>query len=218
MRRLYQIIKSRKPDGVIDLHPASFVVAPIMAWSTGTFDGETILGEDRRGANPSKDDPILSYLPLDGFRAQLMGHNWGVPSEFIDTYVPIPKHRQFALTLLHDVPIRTRSVTQIWQAFDKFDRHGAQWFPYWRNSELVSVQPADCYVSLYKHPQNGVLAVVSNLGTARAKIEIAFELDKLGLPGECKAVDAVTGDPVSLQNGKLAIELDSVDWQLVWLH
>ena len=224
MRRLYHVVRSRKPDGIVDLHDASFVLAPVMSWATGTWDGETILGEDRRGANPTKESFILDYLPLDGFRAQFMGKNWGVPVEFIDYYVPYPYERQFALTLLHDVPIRAHMTTErvkaispLWQVLDEFGRKEAEWLPYWRNSDYVSVHPANAYVSLYRHPKNGVLVVVSNLGKARAQVTVDFALDKLGLPETSTAINALTGEPIPIEKGRIAVDLDSVDWRLVWV-
>ena len=225
MRRLYHVIKTRKPDGQLDLHMASFVTTATLAWATGNWDGETILGEDRRGASPVKGDFILNYLPLEGFRAQFMGKNWGVHTEFVDYYVPYPYEQQYALTMLHDVPIRPHISppklefqARLWRALGEFGRKDAEWLPYWENSEYVTVGPEHAFVSLYKHPQNGVLAVVSNLAQATAEVTVSFNLEKLGLPADCTAVDALEDEPVSLQDGRHTVSLDSVDWQLLWLH
>ena len=195
-----------------------------MAWATGNWDGETILGEDRMGGNPQKGDFILNYLPLDGFRAQFMGKNWGIPAAFVDYYVPYPYEKQYALTLLHDVPIRAhvspeklKFQSSIWRVMDEFGRTESEWLPYWKNSEYVTAGPEGAYVSMYKHPKNGVLTVVSNLGEEKAQVTVDFALDKLGLTDKCTAIDAFTAEPISIKKGKITMDLDTVDWRFVWL-
>jgi len=34
---------------------------------------------------------------------------------------------------------------------------------YWKNRDYVRVSPEKCYATLLKHPENGVLAFISNL-------------------------------------------------------
>ncbi|MFN3077821.1 MAG: glycoside hydrolase domain-containing protein, partial [Alphaproteobacteria bacterium] len=178
IRRLYQIVKSRKPDGQVDLHAATYWITSTMAWVTTVWDGESILG-DRLTPPERKGVHLLEYLPLDRFRGQFKGHAWGVPTEFLDYYIPYPFDRQYAMTLLHDLPIRAHANKEgidfnakLWKLFDEFDRKGAEWLPYWKNARYVKAEPEGVFVSLYRHPKNGVLAIVSNLGKEKTHARI----------------------------------------------
>ena len=222
IRRLYQLVKSRKPEGQIDLHPGSYWLASTMAWTTNVWDGETILGEDRKGANPKPGVFLLEYLPLDMFRAQFMGKPWGVSTEFLDYYVPYPYERQFAVTLLHDVTMRPHNtlkglgfVGRLWSVMEDFGRKEAEWLPYWRNEQYVRAEAKTAYVSLYRHPTNGVLAVVSNLHQKPAEVRVRFDVRKLGLLGPLNVTDAMSGERLTISEGLMAFNLDSVDWRLV---
>ncbi|MBI4027761.1 MAG: hypothetical protein HY360_22435 [Verrucomicrobia bacterium] len=224
IRRLYQIVKSRKPDGVIDLHPAAFWLSPVMAWADNCWDGETILGEKRHGESATKGTHLLDFLTPDMFRAQFMGRPWGVSTEFISYYVPYPYRQQFAMTLLHDIPIRShnsesalRFLSSLWRVRDEFGCKQAEWLPYWKNSEFVMVETRHAYVSFHRHPAHGALAIVSNLGKQRAKVKARFDLVRLGLPPNVTATDALTKEAIPIQNGRVTLDLDSVDWKLVWI-
>jgi hypothetical protein len=226
IRRLYQVVKSRKPDGQIDLHPAACWCSANMAWATSVWDGETILGDQVDPATrKSLDRPLLDYLSMAHFRAEFMGKPWGVPVEFLDYRLPQPYRDQFAICLLHDVPIRPHlsvekldTISEIWHIFDAFGRTEAEWLPYWKNSGYVSINPAGAYASLYRHPANGALAVVSNLSNQRETVRVSLNLEQLGLQAESKAFNALTEEPVALRQGNILLELDPIDWRLVWLE
>ena len=158
------------------------------------------------------------------FRAQFMGRPWGVSTEFIDFYVPYSYRRQHAMTLLHDVPIRPHThadtvdfAARLWQVMDEFGRKEAEWLPYWKNSAWVVAQPEGAYVSLYRHPKNGVLAVASNLGRQPATLRLIFNLANLGIQGDPKALDALTREEIPCDGGAMSLDVDSVDWRLIWL-
>lgn len=224
IRRLYHIVKSANPNGQIDLHPAAFWFSPTMTWATNTWDGETILG-DLRSRAKRQGVHLLDYLPLDQFRVQFMGKPWGVPSEFLSYYVPYPYRRLLAMTLLHDVLIRPNSAlgdlpfaSSLWRLGDEFDRRGAEWIPYWRSSPYVTVEPQGAYVSLYRHPKNGVLAVVSNLAKEKAQVRVRIDLRKLGLPAKNVAIDPLSpGEAFPIKDGEIVLELGSVEWRILWL-
>ena len=233
IKRLYRVVKSRKPYGQIDVHPSAHWMSPVMAWATNAWDGETILGEDRKGANPKKGVFLLEYLTPDMFRAQFMGRNWGVPTEFVDYYVPYPYERQFALTLLHDVPIRAhispeklKFQSALWGVMDAFGRKEAEWLPYWRNSDFVKVTPQGsddkpgAFVTLYRHDKNGALVVVSNLAPDKQDVTVQLNLPRLGLGGSrVTAKDALKHGTVPMESGRITFSgMQSVSWRLIWIR
>ena len=127
----------------------------------------------------------------------------------------------WSICLLHDIPTRPNDGGKqvdlsghIWKAMTAFDRKGAEWLPYWRNQKHVASITGGGYVSLYRHPKNGVLAVVSNLNRKRTRIELKLKLRALGLPGEkIQITDAITGRKAKLDN-----TLPAFGWRLLRLR
>ena len=101
--------------------------------------------------------------------------------------------------------------------FDEFGRKEADWLPYWKNAEYVSVQPEGAYASLYRHPRNGVLLVVSNLTEGEKTVVLNLNLQKLGLPAQVSACDALSQEAVTCSGGRLDIALPYLGWRVVWV-
>jgi hypothetical protein len=164
-------------------------------------------------------------MPLDYLRTEFMGRQWGVAQEFLDYVLPYPYRTEWGLTLLHDVPIRPYMheeqfalASGLWRLMDQFGRKQAQWLPYWSNGEFVRAEPEGVCVSLYRHPRNGVLAVIDNYRTEPAEATVALQTAKLGLPATVNASDGLTGEAVPLQDGRLRLGLDALDWKVVWVR
>ena len=224
MKRLYSIVKSRKPEGFVELHCGSYWLSPITGWADNVWDGEVIMGDKKLTPDKRRGMYLMEYFPIDSFRAQYMGRAWGVSTEFLDYYVPYPFERQFAVTLLHNVPVRPHNnkdnidfSSKIWNMMDKFDRKNAQWIPYWQSGKYVKVSSEDIYVSLYKHPKNGVLTIISNLGKKEENINLEFSLSELGITNQSTAIDALSNKAIPLQEGKITLSINSIDWKPVWI-
>jgi hypothetical protein len=211
-KRLYTVVRRRKPDGVMDAHVYDCMNISALAFATSYWNGEQL-------GNPAF---LPDGLPLDRFRTEFMGINWGVPADFL--YYKLGDYRKcYALSLLHDVLIRPNDADQfaleasIGKLADEFGRKEARWLPYWSNAEYVRVSPVDCYVSLYRHPTHGVLAVVSNLGKNAAAATVTLDLKKLDLPAKLTAVDGLTRTPVTIRDGRIEHSLASVGWAIIWI-
>ena len=211
MRRIYHAVRRRRPDGQINIHNSTCMVMPTVEWGTGYWDGEQFQAVE--GVDTAAD-----LLPLDTFRAEFMGHQWGVPGEFLCYGAGFSFEQAWSICLLHDVPLRPVELGadleltgKIWQVMEDFDRKQATWLPYWRNAKFVqSISPGG-YVSLYQHDKNGILAVVSNLNRKRAKIELQLAWKKLGLDrNRVQVTDAVTG-----KRSKLSNSLPAFGWKLL---
>ena len=214
MRRLYNAVRDRCPDAQVNVHNSTCMVMPTLAWATSYWDGEQF--QAVKGMDTAAD-----LLPLDTFRAEFMGHQWGVPGEFLCYGAGFSFEQAWSICLLHDIPMRPNDVGKkvdltgrIWKAMTAFDRKGAEWLPYWRNQKHVASITAGGYVSLYRHPKNGVLAVVSNLNRKRTQIELKLKLRALGLAGkEMQITDAITGRKAKLDN-----TLPAFGWRLLRLR
>jgi len=219
MKRIYTVVKSRKPNGQINYHNSTCLTAPTVAWTTSCWDGEQF--------QDVKTGPCaLDLIPLDSFRCEFMGKPFGVAAEFLCYGKPYTYEQISGVALLHDVPVRPFPETspgdldvasKIWNAFDRFGKSESAWLPYWKNQKAVNVT-SGAYASLYVHPSNGVLAVVSNLTAKTVKTAVHFNLPGLKLPMAVVARDGMTGQPIPIDRGTMALKLPSLGWKLVGLQ
>jgi len=213
VRRIYTLVKSHRPDGQVNIHNSTVMTIPSLGWATSSWDGEQF-GSIPRGVN------VRELLPLDAFRCEFMGRQWGVPAEFLCYDRPYTAHEALSFTLLHDVLVRgsgpsLEEEAALWKAMEAFGRKQAQFLPYWNNTAYVRVAPEECYATLYSRGQQGVMCVVSNLGPQEATVQVKLNLAKLRLPGRVQAVDALTGDPIPITQGSFAVSLRPFDYALV---
>jgi len=224
MRRIYTAVRSRKPDGQVNAHNSTCMVIPTLGWVTSYWDGEQFCRIPRKA-------DVTQLLPLDAFRAEFMGHQWGVPAEFLCYGNPLTYVQSWAVTLLHDVPVRPnnldlgmekgelRLISSIWKVMDDFGRKAAEWFPYWRNSEYVTASPAGAYVSLYKHSKNGALLVVSNISKDRVSARLNLHLARLGLQNKTvMAWDALSGRSIKSAAGRITCALRPFEWKIIRIN
>jgi hypothetical protein len=213
MKRLYMVVKRRKPDGIVDAHLWDCLNIPALAFATSYWNGEQMPGVERK----------TQALPLDRFRTEFMGHNIGVPADLL--YYKLGDYNACtALALLHDVPVRSEKETEleilssIWRVREAFGCGEAEFIGYWGAGRLVETAPEGCYASLWRHAESGVLAAVSNLTLEPAEVRLTFDVEKLGLPASVTAVDARTEKPLPLEGNRLRLSLQPQDWSLVWLR
>ena len=223
MKRIYTIVKSHKPEGQVNVHNSFCMTIPTLAWATSYWAGEQF-----RDLPPERSH--TEVVSLDLFRTEFMGHQWGIPAEFMGFEEEAKKFFNFreicAFTLLHDVPAgRSWRIgpslelsSALWRLSDKFERRKAEWLPYWRNSQYVTVKPEGTYSSLYRHPKNGVLAVVSNLGRNEVTATAQLNLSRLGLKGDCLIRNALTGEALSSEGGIARFPLGSMEWRILWFQ
>ncbi len=215
VRRIYTIVKSHKPDGQVNIHNSTTMVIPTLGWATSTWDGEQF-GSIGRGAN------LDNLFPMDTFRAEFMGRQWGPPAELLCYDTPYTTHEAFSFSLLHDVLVRgsghwVDEESGLWKAMELFGRKQAQFKPYWNNSDLAKVTGSRCYTSLYVRPGKGVMCVVSNLDKDPRHVKVNLNLKKMGLTPNVTATNAITGDKITIKNGVITISLNTFDYQLIWV-
>lgn len=218
MRRIYTIVKRHNPQGQVNVHQSTCMVIPTLAFATSYWDGEQLQSVKRP-------DSPLTLLPLDTFRAEFMGHNWGIPAELL-WYGSGPFTRKEAelLGLLHDVPVRPNTLqdvavfSKIWRTFDDFGRDQADWLPYWENRDFVKTTPETVKVSLYNRQRKGLIAVVANIGSEPAHAEVTFNFDRLSQPETLIAEDVLTEGRITLAKGLLQLELAPLTFSMIRLR
>ena len=213
LKRIYTVVKQRKPDGIVDIHTYDCMNIPGLAFATTYWNGEQLSGKEFK----------LDALPLDRFRTEFMGYNWGVPADVL--YYKLGGYQQCcAIALLHDVPIRAENLKDLdveaglWDLRERFGVKQAQWLPYWSNGQYVSISPEGCYVSLCRHPRNGVLAYVSNLSRDEAPVRMRLNAEGLGLEVPLAAKDGLSGEELSVEGVELTLSLPSQGWRTIWVR
>ncbi len=222
MQRLYG--EFHPQGGLISAHQSTCCVTPTLALADSYWDGEQFAGGELAG------DPLKS-LPLDAFRAEFMGRNFGVPCEFL-AYERPPQwtyDHALAFSLLHDVRVRPcglaalEKMAPIWDVMTRFEVDQAEWHPYWEREPLTAVQPESVHVSLYCHPAgNGkagrALLVVSNL-SAEKGVAAEVKLDFAGIGVTPKgAKDALSAEELGYSDGRLTVPLEPMRMRLVWVE
>lgn len=219
MRRLYILTRERQPSGQLNIHNSTVMLIPTLGWGTSSWDGEQLGGIERAGTEFGK------LLPLDAFRCEMMGRQWGVPAEFLCYERPWNSHEALSFTLLHDVLVRPNDygqhleeISTLWRIADEFGRSRARWLPYWSNGDAVRTDSSVVKASLYTRGRDGCLVIVSNLSTEPRGAGLTLSLAKLGLPAGAKARNAVTGAEVRLTGGSLTVPLQGFDYAVLLIR
>lgn len=215
MKRIYTLVRKHDPEGQVNVHQSTCMVIPTLSFATSYWDGEQLQSLKRQST-------AGDVLPLDAFRCEFMGRNWGVPAELLHyASGPLRRSESMALALLHDVPVRPGSLedldelARLWRAFDEFGRRGAEWTPYWNAGKRAAPSSPDVKVSLYNRPGKGLIAVVANTGPKECKAEVTLDLAALEQPGPLAARDVLTGREVRFSDGRLALALESLGFAVV---
>lgn len=197
VKKLYDAVHSR--GGIIDAHQSTCCVLPVLSFCDMYYDGENI--QDML----HKDD--MSFLNYASFRAEYMGCNFGIPTNFIAYATPDrPIEILSALTLPHNVHCRPSNftlensssldyVSKIWKIFERCGLDEAEWIPYWKNTEFTSPDE-NAIVSVYKKRHGAVLAAAD---LTAGKDCINFELPKKYKT----ALDLISGDIFKIESGRL---------------
>ncbi len=238
-KRIYTVVKKRRPDGVVD-HHCSFMYNPsALAYADVIWTGEQWWHLKKTGGAPN--GYIAGELSLDRFRTEFTGRQLGIASETL--HYRLGSHSKVAATsLLHDVPPRPSTpftsqsesvaargkregsffqlMSKLWRVRDRFGAKEAEKLFYWNNQDYVRVSPEKCHAFLLKHPKNGVLAFITNLRPDGQTVIVEFNLDELGLRGKKLDVfNALTDEPLAMTpDGKLSVPLGSEQWIYIWLR
>ncbi len=240
-RRIFLVCKGYHPENIVDLHywhPNSAQAAYAdLLWT----------GEQWHQLKYNRTEYVSGELTPTRFRTMFMGYQFGTATELMsyrlgstrkvaaisllhDVPVRLNQGGQELPLLDKDGTLaseRTKSgsedqeyferLPQLWKLRDEFDISGAKKLFYWKNHEFITVQPALCYATLFVHPKNGILALVSNLSPENQQVEVQLRLDKLGWSNARQARLLPENKSISFQDGKLILPLTSENYQYLWI-
>ena len=223
MRRLYVLTRRRRPQAQLNIHNSTVLTIPTLAWGTSYWSGEQL---------DSIKQPVgmLDVLPLDAFRTEFMGRQWGIPAEFL-VYENRPYRSQdvLACTLLHGVLVRPSGpealarTAALWKVYDRFPLAGATMYPYWDADGPLRCEPAGVYVTAYAKPAEGkpaspheLLLFISNLGRQDTQARVHMDLPRLHAAGEnLTAWDDLTQAELPLAGSTLQLPLGRWQYRVV---
>ena len=215
IKRIYTICKERKEYALVDCHQSTCMMIPSLAFTTGYWDGEQF-------EHLAQVNNPLKELSLDSFRTEFMGRQWGVPAEFlVYDKRPFTFEQALAFVMQHNVLVRPllgddslEKISGIWKALDDFGIKEAQWFPYWKNENLIKIKPLGIMVSFYRNGGKW-LFVISNLDSSIVSVEVDLsDLLVTHLPGT-RAIDALSLKNLVLDKDKLKLKIEPQRMRLV---
>lgn len=215
MLRMYRLIHSRKPDGVLDLHKSS-------QWSPwhSILADSGVDGEQLMPLRPG-DRPPLEMLPLEVFRAQMTGRQFGLPLDFL-AYDGAPFKPEQAITyaLVHGVSWRPWvAINQLevagkyWGILDDLKVTRQQFVPYWDAGAVLDCEPEQVLTSAYLQEDRALL-VCANFGDTPATARIKLKPQGLGF-ARFTARDAITSEKLDVVDSEIQLECPSWRVRLV---
>ena len=209
-------------------HMSGDIRTATQSFSDAIIDGENFTGMLK--------DNYYELLPLDKFRAEFMGHQWGLTSIFLPEFSraqltpegkelyespeKLPEVRHLAgMIFLHDsIP---------WPAFSDLTPYGTIWaaqdelgwgdevefLPYWNNADVLAPMGEELVASIFRN--NGRLLIVLFNNTDEAQqAPIKLDLAKLGVQASTLR-DFETREAFTLADGATEVPIVKRNFRLL---
>lgn len=221
MKRMYQVIKSVKPDGIIYAHTSSVVLAPTISFADFFYNGEQLM-ELVPAARQQGYKPPAEIVPLTTFAVLFNGRPWGVPCHFHPGSLEL--NEALSISLLHDVfpapytPARelVEQIGKIRSVYEEFGADEAEWHPYFEKPALITAQPECVKVSFHRSRKDGkLLLVISNLSAKSVKAKVSLDLNRLKLSLPIKVFDALKKVQLQATDASFLIDIRPASFRLV---
>jgi hypothetical protein len=204
MQRLRAICDRRPTPTLIVAHMSSLLSLPSLSFADMLLTGEQCWKA-----------PESFRPPLEFIQAECMGHNHGLPTDFIG-YPPLGGEYARQVIALHNAPSSwCPGGVEIWGLYDRFDADGAAWYPYWGPDPLATADAPGVLISGLRHPAGRALLAVGNTRIAPQRVQVTL-LGRLRMTG-VTAREAFTAAPLPLDNGQLGLDLGPEGTAWVWL-
>jgi hypothetical protein len=227
MRRLFMMIRhefvKRGKQPFIMTHAGYFPAT--MSFIDVNMDGEGTYGSDHtemitpgefraRFIGPNQFGTLFVYLPQFGYGVDRSKLSY-------EDHEKMGARRLMALTLVHGTAIYGTYIDRkplfaSWGVLDELTGPKVEFIPYWKWPLNNQLNPKGIYASVYRQPEQSVLAI-SNLTATDTMVEIPrAELNKL-IPGLKSASDTMDQLPVTLNDKHLKLEVSQKNFRLILL-
>lgn len=211
-RREYSFIKQQNPNTIIIQHTSTSIVPPILGYADAYLDGEQF-----RVPWLQVGDSYADALPLDEFRTEFTGRQFGTVPIFLPEFKPEsskkpePTRNLIGMILLNDVlcwPLLT-DIDE-WKAeysiLGKYDLSEAEFISYHNSTPPVISPPLNkTYVSLYKLPSGKTIVIAANL--SHVQVSGVVKLNPVYLGRGSFTIKALPGNQVVSNNNSLSLSL-----------
>lgn len=209
-------------------HMSGHLWTPTQSFSDAIIDGENYTGMLR--------DNYYELLPLDKFRAEFMGHQWGLTSIFLPEFSraqltpegkelyespeKLPEVRHLAgMIFLHDsIPWPAYSdltpYATIWDAQDALGwGDEVDFLPYWSNADVIEPMGEKLVASIFRN--NGrLLIVLFNNTDEEQQAPLTLNLEALGVRASALR-DFETQEAFALQGGATTVPIAKRNFRLL---
>lgn len=199
IKRIRTMANKLKPGFWIDMHDSAAIWTP-----TNSFGDSIYTGEQYAALSERYDGTIRQCIPLDTFRAAMMGTQYGFPFDMLD-YYDMPNAQ--ALAGIHGIPVRQQDP-RIEKIRDDFGVNSAEWFPYYENARYVTTSDPDVKASFFRRKDGQILLVLANFGKAKSEPSIALNAPQLRLPRSMRASDLLECTDLTVEDGRFTIPLE----------
>ncbi|MEI6499683.1 MAG: glycoside hydrolase domain-containing protein [Armatimonadota bacterium] len=209
LKRMYRLIHERHADGYLVNHMSFNTLIPTMSFTDVMYSGEHEQYED-----------------LTRFRVRWTGKQWGFWTVLLggDAHIYETLHQTWCL--LHGVSVwpqgwqdrndASRKTANLWQTYDRFGYRQAQWLPYFKAGKLAVPDSNKTLASLYLLKGKRALVVIGNTTHSLAQANVALDLKAMGLKG--KAVNALTGETLTIRGNVVSVRLRPDTFVLAWVE
>ncbi len=228
-KRMWVMVHQLRPEGLISHHMSGDLYLVTQSFSDIVIDGENYTGLLK--------DNYYGLLPLDKFRAEFMGHQWGPATAFLPEFsraqltdagkelyqspAKIPEVRHLAgMIFLHDsLPWPAYSdltpYATIWAAQDELGwGDEVEFLPYWKNTAVLKPMTDDLVASIYRHGRKALIVLFNNRDTD-AQARLSFDLQALKVPAQALR-DFETGETYPLSGGVATVPIVKRNFRLLF--
>ncbi|MGD9494879.1 MAG: glycoside hydrolase domain-containing protein [Armatimonadota bacterium] len=215
----------------ISHHMSGHLWTPTQSFSDMIIDGENLTSMLK--------DNYCELLPLDTFRAEYMGHQWGLTSIFLPEFSraqltpegkelyespeKLPEVRHLAgMIFLHDsLPWPAYSdltpYQTIWAAQDALGwGDQVEFLPYWDNAQYLQPMGAELVASIFRNG-NRALVVLFNNTDDRQDARLQFDLQALGVDAT-SLTDFETNERFALEGGTATVPILQRNFRLLMMQ
>lgn len=217
-RRMYAVMKSVPRESFTMAHMSGKVTIPILAYDDSYLDGEHFRGQVK--------DCYLDLLPLDTFRAEFMGRQWGIMPFFLPEFdaehreLVEPTRGLMGLLMVHDVspwPIwcNAAEMNRALEALDEFGYVQARFMGYFDSPAPASTDMEHVLTSAYIRDGQALL-IIANVGREPRAGSVTVNPTALGMR-TLSAKSWPEGEALPMNGNALNVSLEGLDWKMVLL-